>query len=52
MKQKTIYLASDNMDEDFNEIAFESESEVIKFCRGENKKDGDWGWHEIIYYYS
>ena len=53
MKRKTIYLASDNMSHGFGEIAFETEKDVIEFCKKRNAEtDEDWGWHAITYYYS
>lgn len=55
MKKKTIYLAVDNMDDDgdFNQKAFETEQDVIEFCKEHNAEpyNEDWGWHAITYYY-
>ena len=52
MKRKTIYLAIDNLGDDFGEIAFENEQDVIDFCKKRNTEtDQDWGWHEIVFYY-
>ncbi len=56
MKTKTIYLASNNIDDDgdFNQKAFEKEEDVIDFCKKHNAEpyNEDWGCHEITYYYS
>ena len=55
MKKKTIYLAVDNIDDDgdFNQKAFETEQDVIAFCKERNAEpyNEDWRWHAITYYY-
>lgn len=56
MQTKTIYLATDNIDDDgdFNQKAFETEADVISFCKKHNAEpyDEDWGWHAITYYFN
>lgn len=44
MKYKTIYLATDDLNE--NEVSFENKQDCIEYCESTG-----YGWHEIRLYY-